>query len=936
MAEPWGSGELVGRQAELSVVEDVLAGLAAGRGGSVLLVGEAGIGKSALLEAAAGKAESAGLRMVRGACDELGGEFPLAVVTELLGVVPGPGETGGEAGAGRGLPVLAGDPVMARAERLLGVVDAWCSREPLVLVLDDLQWADEASLVLWRRLGRVAGQSPLVLVGAARPVPVRKDLEDIRRDLRTRGGQELDLRPLVDKQVEVLVERWAGGAPGGRLAAGLASAAGNPLFVREVLDAWGRAGRLSLDSGVVELDEKAEGIEMASLAVVIADRLDFLSPGCRKALRAAALLGSEFSPAELAGVAGLGTMESVRVLQEAITAGVLESSGSRLRFRHGLIKQALYEAIPSPLRALLMQHAAQWLIETGATVDRVARALHLIGDGLDTAALDWLAEHIGELVGLAPTLAYDLIGNGLAALMPDDARRALLEDHLALVALHLGRFDVAERTAHSILASSQNPERRGQALWNLGYTLGVQGRSEEGLALIHEACAQYPPESLWHARLTALRALLLFMLQRLDEAAATAVQALEEGERLPDPMASGYALHTASNVFTARGRPAESVREIERGLAVVAADPRLTDIKLLMLCNRAGRLANMDRYAESAVAFGQARAMAEQVATPRLASILQQSACLAFDQGRWDEVAAEAEAVLDLGFLETSRGSAANVLGLAATIAVHRDESEDCARLLGLLQAEDPAVAGPETQSPFAIMARALMEERAGHPEQGLAILTAALETEQIGIDPRFIVLPTLAQMAWRLGQGPLVRHAADLITQDTWEMSFPGVEALARWCHALADDDSGTLLEVAQYLRGVGNQIDLANALEDAAVLEARADRREAARAAVTEAIDVYSGLGAIWDARRARTRLRAEGLQIGARGPRKRPSTGPAALTPTEQQIAQLVARGGSNTEIAECLVLSRRTVEVHVSHILAKLQISSRREVAHIVIP
>jgi DNA-binding NarL/FixJ family response regulator len=125
-----------------------------------------------------------------------------------------------------------------------------------------------------------------------------------------------------------------------------------------------------------------------------------------------------------------------------------------------------------------------------------------------------------------------------------------------------------------------------------------------------------------------------------------------------------------------------------------------------------------------------------------------------------------------------------------------------------------------------------------------------------------------------------------------------------------------------------------MGNALEDAAVVEARAGRREAARDAITEAMAAYSTLGAVWDARRAKSRLRAEGLQIGARGPRKRPSTGLAALTPTEHRIAQLVAAGGSNTEIAERLVLSRRTVEVHVSHILAKLQIRSRRDVARAI--
>jgi len=737
-------------------------------------------------------------------------------------------------------------------------------------------------------------------------------------------------------EVGTLVERWTGGAPGERLAAGLAAAAGNPLFVREVVDAWSRTGRLSLEHGVLELDERAGPGDagVGSLAVAIADRLDFLSSRCREALRTAALLGAEFSPAELGGVAGLGTADLVAVVEESIAAGVLEPAGSRLRFRHGLIKQALYEATPSAVRALLLRHVVQWLIETGAGTERVARFLHVIAetDALDDRALDWLVEHVGEVVGLAPTLAYDLIENALGSLKSVDADFAVLEDHLVMVALHLGRSEVSERAARSILAAGPDPDRRGQALWNLSYTLQRQGRAQEGLDLISEETVGYRPGSLWHARLTALRALGLCTLHRLDEADATAAQALAEGENLDDPMACAYALHAASTVAQVRGQPAESMRRIDHGLTLVAADPRLTDIKLMMLSNRAGRLADMDRYAESAAELRRVQAIAEQIATPRLASIQKMSVSAAYEKGRWDEVDAGVDAVLDLGFLETNRQAAADILGLAALVAVHRDDSESCARHLTLARAAEH-----EVQSVYTIMARALIAERTERPEQGLSILTAVLDHERIGGNARCVVLPTLAQMAWRLGEDGVTRHAADLAAWDNREMrNLPQAEAAARWCGALADRDPAMLLEVAGYYRSIGQLIDLGNALEGAAVLEVRAGRREAARDAITEAMAVYSRLGALWDARRAKSRLRAEGLQIGARGPRKRPSTGSASLTPTESQVAQLVARGGSNTEIAERLALSRHTVEVHVSHILAKLQIRSRHDVARVITP
>jgi DNA-binding CsgD family transcriptional regulator len=340
----------------------------------------------------------------------------------------------------------------------------------------------------------------------------------------------------------------------------------------------------------------------------------------------------------------------------------------------------------------------------------------------------------------------------------------------------------------------------------------------------------------------------------------------------------------------------------------------------------------LDRYVESAAELRRVRAMAEQIVTPRLASIKMQEASLAFSLGHWDEVAAEADTVLDLGFLETNLAAAAPILNLAALVAVHRDESETYTRVLGLLQAEGRAA----PDHIWGCLARALAAERAGRPEQALADLTAVLEAERDKSNLYFILLPALTRMMSQLGHDGAARKAADLAAQDARETQVPEFEVIARWCRALTDGDPVALLEVADYYRAVEHLCHMANALEDAAVFEARAGRREAARDAITEAMDAYTKLGAVWDARRAKSRLRAEGLQIGARGPRKRPSTGPAALTPTEHQIAQLVARGGTNTEIAERLVLSRRTVEVHVSHILTKLQITSRREVARLITP
>src|SRR5712691_5562651 len=155
------SGDLfVGRSVELGALHAVLAEVKAGVGGVVLVVGEQGIGKSSLLRAGLGGAEDQGCRLLWGAADELGQRIPLWLMTEMLGSVEGVSARDG---------LMGGDAVLAGAERLLAGVDRLCAESPVVLVAEDLQWADEASLLVWHRLVRAAGQLPLVVAGSCRP-----------------------------------------------------------------------------------------------------------------------------------------------------------------------------------------------------------------------------------------------------------------------------------------------------------------------------------------------------------------------------------------------------------------------------------------------------------------------------------------------------------------------------------------------------------------------------------------------------------------------------------------------------------------------------------------------------------------------------------------------------------------------------------------------
>jgi DNA-binding CsgD family transcriptional regulator/tetratricopeptide (TPR) repeat protein len=925
---------LVGRDSEVSLLVGFMTEVAAGQGGAVLIEGEPGIGKSALVGMACAEAADLRCQVFWGAGDELGQALPLLPLLEGLRVrepSANPRRSTilrllrGESTVGRGEDVPA-----ALAEQLLALVTELCTTSPTILVIDDLQWADHASVALWGRLARSALQLPLLLVGMMRPVPLREDLVALRHAPGVVARLQLD--GLTESVVAELVEALAGGKPDEDLLRLADGAAGNPLYLTELVEALARSSSLIItDAGTAEL---AGGPTPGSLSAAIADRLGFVPGPVREVLRAAALLGVDFAVPDLATVLGRGVVDLIPAVDEARAAGVLAESGNGLKFRHPMIRAALYDEIPAPVRAAWHRDAGRALAEAGAPVDRVARQLlSAVGGPGDTTEpvdewiLRWLARTGPLLVGQAPRAAAELLRQAVASSPVGSAQHDCLVGPLADALYRVGDAAEAERVADRALAHAVEPDLVVDLHWTLAQCRMQAGRSAESLATLNRALAAPGISARHRARLLVLTARTHSNFGQVETAGRVAAAALAAASETGDNWATGWALHVLTIVAVMQGQMTDALPLFDRALAVTQADSSLTDLRLLLQLNKAITLGDLDRYDDAFAAARQARQLADRAGTVvRLAQAHCALGQLLFHTGRWDDALAEV-AVLHEDLKEP--GAACCDHGVAAVICFHRGEVTAARRHLAAAAPYAERI-GNRVVGPLAL-ARSLDAEQAGALPEALAVLTAGFADNTEELEEIEDLLADAVRLATKIGDPgtakTLTGHAVALAA----ESEIPRRQANAFYCRGLLDHDAHRLLEAAERYRDATRPLPGAKALEAAAGAFVDSGDRGPARAAFTRAVDLYASLGATRDVARLQASFRAHGIRRGPRVKHRQARRGWDSLTPTETKITALVAEGLSNPQIAAGLFLSRRTVGTHVSHILNKLDVHSRIDIA-----
>ncbi|MGW3959300.1 BTAD domain-containing putative transcriptional regulator [Amycolatopsis sp. NPDC005003] len=793
-ARPARADIFVGREAELDRLHEAVAGLGAGAGRSVWLEGEPGSGRTALLAEVLAAAED--FHPAFAAADALDQRFSLRPLLDALGVHPRATDPRRAALAARLAEQSGEDPV----DDVLGLVRELCAEAPLVLVLDDLQWADDATLRVWRYLSRETRELPLLLVGACRPVPRPAALDDL---LDNDDITVLVLPPLAEDATRELATELAGAPPGPGLQLLVSYAAGNPRYTREIVETLLAQSMIVLDGVHAHLDGNSCQTIPAPLGSRITQYLSFLSSGTRDTLRWAALLGREFSPSDIAVATERPPTALVGAVDEAITSGVLVESGDRLAFRHPLVRRVLYEKTPAAMRVALHRQLAEAFAASGAPAERVAQQLAAAPAQVDPWVTGWLLENIGTVATETPRVAVDLLRHAVTqGALPPDARETLTAT-LARLLFWLGREPEAE--ARSVVARTSDSRRAAEMRWILAYVYYRRGDFSEATAELKRTLDDTDVPEMWRGRHEAL----LATLEKLGEATALAPAGLHP---LDD---AALAVPNLDSLDEA-AEPLDAARRIAATRAVPGEMHLAGAVHYYWLGRWPEALAELD-------------------------AVIRDGAETA-------------------SYVLRSPGSALLVHGVGALIAGHRGEPGQARTHLDAADRQQWPPGLEPDGGDFLLAARALLAEQEGRPEAALAALLPLLE-DNYPPAARHQWLPDLVRLALSLGDRQRVREAVRLL-EPAGEIP-PAHAAAASHCRGLAAGDPGPVLTAAGHYRAAGRLLKHAKATEDAAILLAESGELAEARTAFRGALTAYTEMGAVWDVRRAEARMGPFGIR-------------------------------------------------------------------------
>ena len=417
-------------------------------------------------------------------------------------------------------------------EATVDLIESEAGAAPLLIAVEDLHWADDLSLRVVAALARRAGPSPISLLASCRPVPRPPLLDRVMELVTSRDGRHLRLAPLDEIDVLALASAQTGAAAAPRLRARLATTAGNPLYITELLRSLDEDGLLRIEAGVV--DVAGQGLP-ADLRTTLIRRLSWLSAEVVELLRLASLLGGTFTLRDLATVTGRSIVDVAARLQDASQAGLVIGDGDRLAFRHDLIREAIYTDMAPAVRSDLHRAAGQALAAQGAPVTQIAQQFALGARPGDLDAVAWLERAGSEVLAVSPSSALTLFEQAVDLAPTTWPGRAALQARMIEPLAGCARFDEGEAVARIVLESSPDADVEFAALRGLTSVLGNRGdiaASIEALRTAANAPGAPPGESRLLRGLAGQLSIL--MGSGADEATIAAQDALTDATAAGD------------------------------------------------------------------------------------------------------------------------------------------------------------------------------------------------------------------------------------------------------------------------------------------------------------------------------------------------------------------------------------------------------------------
>ena len=977
----------VGRGAELERLCDALALATEHRPATRLVGGDAGIGKTRLIGEFMVQARSSGAHVLVGDCLQAGESglpyapfvgalrplvrsLPRERLDELIGpgraelshLLPDLDSSAARTGRRDGRP--GAGPTQARVfEVVFSVLRRLSDEAPVVLILEDLHWADSSTRDLLRFLVRNARDARFLVIGTYRSDELhrRHPLRPLLAELaRLDGVDDIELGAFDEAELADQLAGITGEAPHPELvSAVLARSGGNPFFVEELMAA-GEAG-LALPR---------------SLRDTIDDRVRHLGADAQRLLRIASVAGARVDHRILSEVADLDEPSLTEAVREAVEHHLLVPTGPEqvpgYRFRHSLVQEVVYEELLPNERTQL--HAAYAVaLEQRAQGDPAERA------GIAAQlAHHWLMAHdqeralpatLGAARAAAAAFAYpeaqaflerslELWAKVAPESLPEGIDRSVLLEEAAEASAHAGDTRRSIDLVRSALAETdpiRDPMRAGVLHHRLAWYLNESGDWESGVSAMERAVAQIPIDPPTHERATVVADLAhsLMVRARFGESMALAEAALAISRAVGAGAAETRALAALGLDLACRS-------DLERGipmlrdaydLAVELGEPQaifLTGVGLGWALDESARHEEALELARST--RERLRAMgADARFGGQLASKMSRAL---YELGRWDEAAR----VLDDTIASApTRYAMRWLLSNRIQLSIGRGELTRIRRDLLTYEALGERVVGPDPD--LMSTRRAELALVSGEPRVARDLITATLARliePDLDTEARRLILIGLraeadeADAARGAGdsdrEATAVAGAGDLHARmhrhvarvrDSVPRPALPIEADLRLADALAsrargEADPSTWHAAVEGRRALGRPFELARALTDLAAISFRARRREEGASALSEAHLVAVDLGArpLRDAIESlarRARIGLEGVDTADDAADR------LGLTPREREVLALLADGRSNRQIGDQLFMAESTAGVHVSNILGKLGVTRRSEAA-----